>query len=176
MTEDRKDKFDLTTYRLDTITFEASTSGRVGAIGRPADISGLTIGVNAGTNQEQILLDWNRQNEAAGLAPQIAYYPNTGDYYLALDSGRVDAYLGPNPRVAYHVATTGRTKIVGSMNGGGTCAAKDSRPRRSIPLASPASRCPDRDHPTGGVRHGGAVANSVGCTRSSTTVRTRGRR
>lgn len=120
VTEERKEKFDFATYRLDTVTFEARGAGRIERIERPADISGLTLGVAPGTNQEQILLDWNRQNATAGLAPAtIQYYQNPGDYYLALDSGRLDAYLGPNPGVAYHVATTGKTKAVGSLNGGG---------------------------------------------------------
>lgn len=121
VTEERKDKYDFATYRVDTVAFEASTTGKVAKIAQPADISGLVIGVSAGTNQEQILLDWNRQIEAAGKAPAtISYYQSTGDYYLALDSGRLDAYFGPNPGSAYHVATGGKTKIVGSVNGGGT--------------------------------------------------------
>ncbi|WP_226352307.1 ABC transporter substrate-binding protein [Pseudonocardia sp. ICBG601] len=120
VTEERKDKYDFATYRVDTVTFEARNAGRVERIEKPADISGLTIGVSPGTNQEQILVEWNRQNEAAGVAPAtIQYYQNTGDYYLALDSGRLDAYLGPNPGVAYHVATGSTTKAVGSLNGGG---------------------------------------------------------
>ena len=36
------------------------------------------------------------------------------DYYLALQSGRIDAYLGPNPTSAYHVATAGQSEIVGT--------------------------------------------------------------
>lgn len=120
VTEERKDKYDFASYRVDTVSFEAANAGKVTAIGKPADIGGLTIGVSSGTNQEQILLDWNRQNQAAG-RPQatIQYYENVGDYYLALDSGRLDAYLGPNPGVSYHVATGGKTKVVGSVNGGG---------------------------------------------------------
>lgn len=120
VTEERKDKYDFATYRVDTVSFEATNAGKVQRIEKPADISGLTIGVGSGTNQEQILVDWNAQNEKAGLAPAtIQYYQNVGDYYLALDSGRLDAYFGPNPGVAYHVATGGKTKIVGSVNGGG---------------------------------------------------------
>ncbi|MET0187602.1 MAG: ABC transporter substrate-binding protein [Pseudonocardia sediminis] len=120
VTEARKDKYDFATYRVDTVSFEGPTAGKVATIGKPADIAGLTIGVGSGTNQEQILLDWDAQNKAAGLAPaKIQYYENQGDYYLALDSGRLDAYFGPNPGVAYHVATGGKTKILGSVNGGG---------------------------------------------------------
>ena len=120
VTEERKDKYDFATYRIDTVSFEVLDGAKVSTIGKPADIAGLTIGVSAGTNQEQILLDWNRRNQAAGV-PQakIQYYQNPGDYYLALESGRLDAYLGPNPGVAYHVATGGKTRIAGSLNGSG---------------------------------------------------------
>ncbi|SDH66451.1 ABC transporter substrate-binding protein [Pseudonocardia oroxyli] len=120
VTEERKDKYDFATYRTDTIAFEARTDGPVEKIAEPKDVAGLTIGVGAGTNQEQLLVRWDEQNRAAGLAPTtIQYYQNPGDFYLALDSGRLDAYLGPNPTSAYHVATGGTTKIVGTLNGGG---------------------------------------------------------
>jgi polar amino acid transport system substrate-binding protein len=39
------------------------------------------------------------------------YYQSATDYYLAVESGRVDLYLGPNPTVTYHVATAGKTEI-----------------------------------------------------------------
>ncbi|WP_181782717.1 ABC transporter substrate-binding protein [Pseudonocardia pini] len=120
VTEERKDKYDFATYRTDTVAFEARRGGKVERIEKPADIAGLTIGVGPGTNQEQILLRWDEQNKAAGLAPAVVqYYQNQGDFYLALDSGRLDAYLGPNPTSAYHVATGGTTTIVGTVNGGG---------------------------------------------------------
>ena len=64
------------------------------------------------------------QNRAAGLPPvKIQYYQSSGDYYLALQSGRIDLYLGPNPGSAYHVAVKGDTKIVGQISGGGEIAA-----------------------------------------------------
>jgi polar amino acid transport system substrate-binding protein len=39
--------------------------------------------------------------------------------YLALSSGQIDAYFGPSPTAAYHVATSGETKIVGEVSGAG---------------------------------------------------------
>ncbi|MGH8966464.1 MAG: ABC transporter substrate-binding protein, partial [Actinomycetes bacterium] len=78
------------------------------------------VSVSSGTNQEEILVAWDEQNRAAGLAPvNFRYYQNAGDYYLALDSGRIDAYFGPNPSLAYHSAVSGTTRIVGSVSGGG---------------------------------------------------------
>ncbi|MGV9360162.1 ABC transporter substrate-binding protein [Amycolatopsis sp. NPDC003731] len=120
VTEERKDKYDFATYRKDTIAFEVKSEKNV-SVKEPKDIAGLTVGVSAGTNQEQILLRWDQQNKAAGLAPvKFQYYQATSDYYLALQSGRIDAYVGPNPTSAYHVAVDGKTKIVGTVSGGGT--------------------------------------------------------
>ncbi|MFJ9783109.1 ABC transporter substrate-binding protein [Amycolatopsis sp. NPDC101161] len=120
VTEERKDKYDFATYRKDTIAFEVKTEKNI-AVKEAKDIAGLTVGVGAGTNQEQILLRWDQQNKAAGLAPvKFQYYQATSDYYLALQSGRIDAYVGPNPTSAYHVAVDGKTKIVGTVSGGGT--------------------------------------------------------
>jgi polar amino acid transport system substrate-binding protein len=120
VTEERKDKYDFATYRVDTVSFETRKDSQIQKIAEPRDVAGLTISVSAGTNQEEILVGWDEQNRAAGLAPvNFQYYENSGDYYLALDSGRIDAYFGPNPTLAYHVAVGGTTKIVGSVSGGG---------------------------------------------------------
>ena len=119
VTEERKDKYDFASYRKDTLAFEVRNDRNLTVQGAK-DIAGLTIGVSAGTNQEQILLRWDEQNKAAGLAPvKFQYYNNTSDYYLALQSGRIDVYVGPNPTSAYHVAVEGATKIVGTLSGGG---------------------------------------------------------
>ena len=120
VTEERKDKYDFATYRKDTIAFEVRSDKNI-AVQQAKDIAGLTVGVSAGTNQEQILLRWDEQNKAAGLKPaKFQYYQATSDYYLALQSGRIDVYAGPNPTGAYHVAVEGQSKIVGTVSGGGT--------------------------------------------------------
>lgn len=49
----------------------------------------------------------------------IKYYRSDSDTYLALQSGRIDLYLGPNPTAAHHAATTGRTVVVGTHSGAG---------------------------------------------------------
>jgi polar amino acid transport system substrate-binding protein len=119
VTEERKDKYDFATYRQDTIAFETKSTRNL-TVSAAKDIAGLKVGVDAGTNQEQILLRWDAENKAAGLKPiQFQYYHNASDYYLALQSGRIDAYVGPNPTAAYHVAVGGETKIVGTVSGGG---------------------------------------------------------
>ncbi|MEW1722418.1 ABC transporter substrate-binding protein [Streptomyces sp. NPDC093109] len=119
VTEERKEKYDFATYRLDNLAFEAK-KGAGWKVSKPADVAGRTIGVGSGTNQEKLLVTWSEQNVKKGLKPtDIKYYQNATDYYLALGSGRLDAYLGPNPTAAYHVASVGQTEIIGTYSGGG---------------------------------------------------------
>jgi polar amino acid transport system substrate-binding protein len=109
--------FDFATYRQGIMAFTAVADSDLSIAG-PADIAGLTIAVGSGTNQERILLDWNTQNQAAGLAPAtLDYYANQADALLAVQSGRVDAYLGPNPNAVYQ-ASKGQVSIVGTVNAG----------------------------------------------------------
>ncbi|QUQ68233.1 ABC transporter substrate-binding protein [Kutzneria sp. CA-103260] len=119
VTEERKEKYDFATYRLDNVSFEARKGGNWKVNG-PADVAGRTIAVASGTNQEKLLLDWNAQNVAKGLKPvDVKYFQNSTDYYLALQSGRIDAYLGPNPTAAYHAKASGQTEIIGTVSGAG---------------------------------------------------------
>ncbi|UCM91404.1 ABC transporter substrate-binding protein [Streptomyces marincola] len=119
VTEERKDKYDFATYRLDNVAFEARAGGDWRVEGA-RDVAGRTIGVSSGTNQEELLVSWSEQNVADGLdATDIKYFQNATDYYLALSSGRIDAYFGPNPVAAYHAAVTGETEIIGSFSGAG---------------------------------------------------------
>ncbi|MBP2707688.1 ABC transporter substrate-binding protein [Microbispora sp. RL4-1S] len=120
VTEERKDIYDFATYRLDQLAWEVPKDSTIAAITKPADIAGLSVAVGSGTNQEKILLGWDKQNQAAGLKPvQIQYYKQAADTYLALKSGRIQAFFGPNPTSAYHVAVSGDTKIVGTFSGAG---------------------------------------------------------
>ncbi|MEV0557315.1 ABC transporter substrate-binding protein [Streptomyces sp. NPDC050597] len=119
VTEERKQKYDFATYRLDNISFEAK-KGTDWKIDGPEDVAGRTIAVASGTNQEKILVDWSKQNEKAGRkAVTIKYFQKDTDYYLALQSGRIDAYLGPSPSAAYHVATAGQSQVIGTLSGAG---------------------------------------------------------
>jgi polar amino acid transport system substrate-binding protein len=116
VSELRKEKYDFATYRLGLHAFEAKKGSGL-KINGPADISGKTIAVSSGTLQEAILLDWNKQNVAAGRKPaNPKYYQQASDTYLALESGRIDLYLGPNPNASYHVATQAKTEIVGTVS------------------------------------------------------------
>ncbi|MFD9440195.1 ABC transporter substrate-binding protein [Streptomyces sp. NPDC060006] len=119
VTEERKEKYDFATYRLDNIAFEAK-KGSGWKVDGPEDVAGRTIAVASGTNQEKILVDWSKQNEKAGRkAVTIKYFQKDTDYYLALQSGRIDAYLGPSPSAAYHVASAKQSEIIGTLSGAG---------------------------------------------------------
>ncbi|MDX3000879.1 ABC transporter substrate-binding protein [Kribbella solani] len=119
VTEKRKQKYDFATYRKDDIAFEAKKGGSWRVTGGK-DIAGKTIAVGSGTNQEKLLVDWNEANVKAGLpAATIKYFQKNTDTYLALSSGRIDAYFGPNPSIAYHVQTSGETETIGKFSGAG---------------------------------------------------------
>ncbi|MGW0588875.1 ABC transporter substrate-binding protein [Streptosporangium sp. NPDC002607] len=121
VTEERKDIYDFATYRVDQLAWQVGASSPITKIEKPADIAGLNVSVGSGTNQEKILLEWDAQNQKAGLkAAQIQYYQKYGDVLLALKSGRIQAYLGPNPPIAYQVAVGGDSRIVGTLSGGGS--------------------------------------------------------
>ncbi|WP_432513256.1 ABC transporter substrate-binding protein [Kineococcus sp. SYSU DK001] len=121
VTEERKEKYDFASYRVDTLAWEVAKDSGITSIAGPEDVAGRTVSVGSGTNQEKVLLDWNEQNEAAGREEAtIQYYQQASDTYLALKSGRIEANFGPNPTAAYHALVSGDTKIVGTVPGGGT--------------------------------------------------------
>ncbi|MFJ1733367.1 ABC transporter substrate-binding protein [Streptomyces sp. NPDC088254] len=120
VTEERKEKYDFAPYREDNLGFEAKKGSGLKITG-PKDVAGQTVAVGSGTNQEKLLIEWSKENEKAGRKPvNIKYYQNDSDTYLALQSGRIDLYLGPNPTAAYHAATTGKTEVVGTYSGAGS--------------------------------------------------------
>jgi polar amino acid transport system substrate-binding protein len=120
VTEERKQKYDFATYRKDELAFEAKKGAGWHVTG-PKDVAGKKIAVGSGTNQEKILVEWSKEAVAAGLpAVDIKYYQTNQATYLALGSNQIDAYLGPNPTAAYHVAVAGQTEIIGTYSGAGS--------------------------------------------------------
>ncbi|MGW1001963.1 ABC transporter substrate-binding protein [Streptomyces sp. NPDC002520] len=118
-TEERKEKYDFASYREDNLGFEAKKGSGLKVTG-PKDVAGRTVAVGSGTNQEKLLIEWSKEDVKAGRKPvNIKYYQNDSDTYLALQSGRIDLYLGPNPTAAYRAATTGKTEVVGTYSGAG---------------------------------------------------------
>lgn len=119
VTEERKQLFDFSSYRVDQLGWIVPADDDR-SIDGAADIAGLTVGVSSGTNQEQILLAWDQENRAAGLEPvTIDYYESYNDAVLALQSGRLEAYFGPNATAAYSAAVSPDDfRIAGTVNGG----------------------------------------------------------
>src|SRR6478735_9674323 len=74
VTEERKEKYDFATYRLDTLALETQKNTDW-TVNSRKDLAGKIIAVGSGTNQEKILVDWNEANIADGLEPvDIKYF------------------------------------------------------------------------------------------------------
>ena len=119
VTEERKQLFDFSSYRVDELGWIVPADDER-SIDEAADVAGLTVGVGSGTNQEQILLAWDEENTDAGRDPvTIDYYESYNDAILALQSGRLDTYVGPNAIAAYSAAVSPDDfRIAGTVNGG----------------------------------------------------------
>jgi len=119
VTEERKELYDFATYREDLLGFYVKSDSAIASIQGAEDISGLRIIVGSGTNQEQVLLEWNSKLEAEGKQPaELQYYDDVAAAALAVQSGRADATFGPNASGAWSAANTGQTKLVGTVPGG----------------------------------------------------------
>ncbi len=119
VTEERKEKYDFSTYRRDDLGFWVAKDSPVQTITEPKDVAGLKVIVGSGTNQEQILLRWIEENKAAGLPDtEVQYHDDDAARELALLSGRADVYLGPNVLAAYEASQRGTTRLAGNISGG----------------------------------------------------------
>ncbi|WP_420179217.1 ABC transporter substrate-binding protein [Paenarthrobacter sp. TA1.8] len=119
VTEARKEKFDFATYRNDLLGFYAKTDSDISTIKETKDVAGKRIIVGSGTNQEAILVRWDEENKKNGLKPvEFQYYDDDSASQLALQSGRADLTFGPNASAAYKAAKDGKTKEVGTLEGG----------------------------------------------------------
>jgi polar amino acid transport system substrate-binding protein len=122
-TEQRKSKYDFASYRQDNVSFEVLASSKWNFDGNYENLAGHTVAVSSGTNQEKLLLEWQRQLRGEGKTLTIKYYPGNPTTYLALDSGKIDAAFGPNPDHSYHVAQDAKsanpTRIAGKYSGAG---------------------------------------------------------
>ncbi|MHC8609295.1 ABC transporter substrate-binding protein [Paenarthrobacter ureafaciens] len=119
VTEARKEKFDFATYRNDLLGFYAKSDSDVSKVKEAKDVAGKRIIVGSGTNQEAILVRWDEENKKNGLKPvDFQYYDDDSASQLALQSGRADLTFGPNASAAYKAAQDGRTKQVGTVEGG----------------------------------------------------------
>ena len=123
-TEKRKEKYDFASYRQDNLGFEVNKSSTWEFANDYKNLAGKTVAVGSGTNQEKILLEWQTKLKADGKTLDVKYYPTNAAVYLALSSGKIDAYFGPNPGIAYHVTQTASTpsptRNAGKVSGAGS--------------------------------------------------------
>ncbi|WP_040855036.1 ABC transporter substrate-binding protein [Phyllobacterium sp. YR531] len=119
VTEQRKEKFDFSTYRQGLHGFYVKSDSPIASIKEPKDIAGLRIITSSGTIQEKILLEWDKQNVAKGFKPStLQYYDDEAVSALAIQSGRADAEFNPNATQAFRAASEGKIKLVGTVNAG----------------------------------------------------------
>ncbi|MCA1221637.1 transporter substrate-binding domain-containing protein [Streptomyces sp. 8L] len=123
-TEQRKQKYEFACYRKDNLGFEVRKNDPWTFDGTYRSLAGKTVAVGAGTNQEKLLLHWRDQLKAEGTTLTVKYFQDANSTYLALNAGRIDAYLAPNPSVAYHTVRTAKTpnatRSAGTYSGAGS--------------------------------------------------------
>ncbi|WP_331376081.1 ABC transporter substrate-binding protein [Sinorhizobium chiapasense] len=119
VTEQRKEKFDFSSYRQGLHGFFVKSDSAITSIKKPKDAAGLRIIVGAGTNQERILLKWNEENIAAGLKPlELQYYDDEAASLVALASGRADVIVQPHAQLVFIAARDRKIKRVGTLSAG----------------------------------------------------------
>ena len=119
VTEQRKEKFDFSTYRQGLHGFFVKSNSPIASIREPKDAAGLKLIVGAGTNQERILLKWNDENVAAGLKPlELQYYDDDAASLLALQSARADVIVQPHAQLVYVAARDKNIRQAGTLSAG----------------------------------------------------------
>ncbi|WP_186419892.1 ABC transporter substrate-binding protein [Bosea sp. CS1GBMeth4] len=119
VTEQRKEKFDFSTYRLGLHGFFVKADSKVETIAEPKDAAGLRIVLGAGTNQERILLEWSRRNVAAGRQPiELITFDDEANRLLALSSGRADVIVQPHAQLLFIQQRDKNIKRVGVLSAG----------------------------------------------------------
>ncbi|MEU1404130.1 transporter substrate-binding domain-containing protein [Streptomyces sp. NPDC005728] len=123
-TEERKKNYEFASYRQDNLAFEVAKSSKWNFDGTYENLAGKTVEVGSGTNQERILLEWQKKLQSAGKKLTIKHFPDSNGTYLALNSGKIDAHFGPNPTIAYHITQTAKTpnatRNAGTYSGAGS--------------------------------------------------------
>lgn len=123
VTEERKKKYDFASYRQDNLAFEVLKSDKWTFSGDYEALSGKTVAVGAGTNQEKILLEWQKKLKSEGKTLTVKRFPDNNSTYLALAGKKIDAFFGPNPSISYHVTRSANsavaTRNAGKFSGAG---------------------------------------------------------
>lgn len=119
VTEERKLKYDFSSYRQGLHGFYVRKDSPIQKIAEPKDVAGLKIVTDPGTIQEKIIVEWDRRNSKAGLKPvEIILFDDEAASNLALRSGRADAVFSVNAVQSYQAAVTGDARLVGTVNAG----------------------------------------------------------
>lgn len=119
VTEQRKEKFDFSSYRQGLHGFFVRSDSKIESITQPKDAAGLRIIVGSGTNQERILLEWSKQNAANGLKPlELIYFDDEPSRLLALASGRADAIVQPHAQLLFIQSRDRNIRRVGVLSAG----------------------------------------------------------
>lgn len=108
-TEERKKKYEFASYRQDNLAFEVLKKNTWKFDGDYKSLADKTVSVGSGTNQEKILLEWKAKLAKEGKKLTVKYFPDQNSINLALGSGKIDAFFGPNPSVAYRARQTADT-------------------------------------------------------------------
>lgn len=123
VTEERKKKYEFASYRHDDLAFEALKENPWNFGGDYRNLAGRTVAVSSGTNQEKILLEWQKKLRAEGKDVDVKYFPDANSVYLALSGKKIDLSFGPNPSISYHITQTAGgnapTRNAGSFSGAG---------------------------------------------------------
>ncbi|MBX5139499.1 ABC transporter substrate-binding protein [Rhizobium lentis] len=119
VTEQRKEKFDFSTYRQGLHGIFVKSDSPITSIKEPKDAAGLRIIVGAGTNQERILVKWSEEDVGAGLKPiELQYYDDEAASLLALRSRRADVIVQPHAQLVFIAARDKNIKRVGTLSAG----------------------------------------------------------
>ena len=119
VTEQRKEKFDFSTYRQGLHGFFVRADSKVASIKEPKDAAGLSFSVGGGTNQERILVEWSKSNVAAGLKPlELQLFDDEAARLVALRGGRVDVIVQPHAQLVFVAARDKDIKRVGTLSAG----------------------------------------------------------
>lgn len=119
VTEERKEKYDFSSYRQGLHGFYVKQDSPVTSITEPADIAGLRIIVGVGTNQERILREWDAINVKAGLAgADLQSYDEEATRLLSLQSGRADVIVQPRASLIFIAARDRNIREVGTLSAG----------------------------------------------------------
>jgi polar amino acid transport system substrate-binding protein len=113
VTEQRKEKFDFATYRVDSLAFSVKSTSEIQSIKSAEDLAGKKVIVGSVPIRSASCWAGTKRTKG-GRAPALPVYLHddaSGNLYI--QSGRADVFFGPQSVSAYKAALTGKTRVVG---------------------------------------------------------------